>query len=54
MVYDRKGLNRDVIKCMGRLLLFAILSQIPYCMAFAKQGLISFIGYNPYSTIWTL
>ena len=36
---------------MGRLLLFAILSQIPFCMAFTKQGIISFIGFNMLFTL---
>ncbi len=31
---------------MRRLVLFAILSQIPYCMAFTKEGIISFCGLN--------
>jgi hypothetical protein len=38
-------------KYMGRLLLFAILSQIPYDMAFTEQGVISFIGFNMLFTL---
>lgn len=38
-------------KYAERLLLFAILSQIPYCMAFTKQGVISFVGLNMLFTL---
>lgn len=45
------GYTHSKKKYMGRLLLFAILSQIPYCMAFTKQGIISFIGFNMLFTL---
>ncbi len=45
------GYTHSKKKYMGRLLLFAILSQIPYCMAFTKQEIISFIGFNMLFTL---
>lgn len=43
--------TRSRKKYMGRLLLFAVLSQIPYCMALTKQGVISFVGFNMLFTL---
>lgn len=45
------GYTQSKKKYIGRLFLFAILSQIPYCMAFTKQGFISFIGFNMLFTL---
>lgn len=45
------GYTHSKKKYLGRLLLFAVLSQIPYCMAFSKQGVISFIGFNMLFTL---
>lgn len=38
-------------KYMARLLLFAILSQVPYCLALTKGGMISFVGFNMLFTL---
>lgn len=39
-------------KYASRLFLFAILSQIPYCLAFARGGIISFVGFNMLFTLF--
>lgn len=36
---------------LRRLLLFAFLSEIPYCMALAEQGIIEFCGLNMFFTL---
>lgn len=38
-------------KYISRLLIFAVLSQLPYCMAFSKPGEISFTGFNMLFTL---
>ncbi len=43
--------TRSKKRYMGRLLLFAVLSQMPFCMAFAKQEIISFVGFNMLFTL---
>ncbi len=35
-----------------RLFLFALLSQIPYCLAFTKQGVLEFAGFNMIFTLF--
>ncbi len=59
---NKKGLNRDEIKYIAIVAMLAnhfaaiflnsgTLSQIPYCMAFTKQGVISFTGFNMLFTL---
>lgn len=31
---------------LKRLLLFAVLSELPFCLAFTKEGLLEFVGFN--------
>lgn len=43
--------TRSKKKYAIRLLVFALLSQIPYCIAFTREGIISFVGWNMLFTL---
>ena len=46
------GYTRSKEKYGNRLLIFAAISQIPFCLAFTKEGIISFVNMNMIFTLF--
>lgn len=46
------GYTRSVKKYGERLLLFALISQIPFCLAFTSEGILDFVGMNMLFTLF--
>ena len=46
------GYTRSKEKYGNRLLIFAAISQIPFCLAFTKEGVISFVNMNMIFTLF--
>jgi hypothetical protein len=46
------GFTRSKKKYGARLLIFAVLSEVPYCLAFTKEGVMSFCGLNMLFTLF--
>lgn len=45
------GYTHSKKKYLARLLIFAVISQIPYCLAFTERGIISYCGLNMMFTL---